>query len=55
MTVGKGRCAREALPHTFDIDVFRPVKKKSTTTKHIHNYSANITEGCNVAFDTNDC
>ena len=28
---------------------------KFTTMKHIHNQSANIIEGWNVAFDTNDC
>ena len=55
MPVGKGRCARDTLPHTFDIGVFKTAKKNSTTIKHIHNKSANIIEGCNVAFDTNDC
>ena len=29
--------------------------KNSTTIKRIYNSSANIIEGCNVAFDTNDC
>ena len=29
--------------------------KNSTTIKHIHNSSANIIEGCYVAFDTTDC
>ena len=54
MPVGKGRCARDALPHTFDMGVFRTVKKNSTTIKYISNQWANIIEGCNVAFDTND-
>ena len=55
MPVDKGRRARDALPHIFDIGVFETVKKNSTATKHIRNKSANIIEGCNVAFDTNGC
>ena len=43
------------LTHTFDIDVFKTIKTNSTTLKYIYIESANITEGCNVAFDTIDC
>ena len=49
------RCARDVLPHTFDIGVFKTVKNYSITIKHIYNSSANITECINVAFDTNNC
>ena len=55
MRVGKECCARDALPYTFDISVFKTIKTNSTTIRHIYNESANITEGCNVAFDTIDC
>ena len=55
MPVVKGRCARDALPYTFDIDEFKSVYKHSTTIKHIYNKFANIPEDCNVAFDINDC
>ena len=48
--VVKGRFARGALPHAFHI-----VKTIFTKIKHIYKESANIIEGCNVAFDTNDC
>ena len=54
MPVHKGRCTRDALLHTFDIGVFKSAKN-STTIKHIHNQSANMIEGFDVAFDTNDC
>ena len=53
MPVAKGCSTRDALPHTFDIGVFKSVKRNSATIKHIYNESANIIEGCNVAFDTN--
>ena len=53
--VVRGRCARDALPHAFHIGVFKFAKTISTTIKHIYTESANIIEGCNVAFDTNDC
>ena len=52
--VVKGRFARDALPHAVHIGVFRYVKTISSTIKHIYKESANIIEGCNVAFDTND-
>ena len=45
----KGRCARDALPHTYDIGVFKTVKKNSTIIKYIYNLSENIVDGCNVA------
>ena len=35
--VGTGRCACDALPHTFNIGVFKTVNKNSTTIKHGHN------------------
>ena len=53
--VGKGRCARDALPHAFQIGVFKFGFTISTAIKHIYKESANIIEGCNVACDTNDC
>ena len=53
--VVKGRCAHDALHHTLHIGVFKFVETISTTIKHIYKESANIIEGCNVAFDTNDC
>ena len=52
---GKGRCARDALPHAYHIGVFKFVFTISTVIKHIYKESANIIEGCNVACDTNDC
>ena len=53
--VVKGRCARDVLScHIFHIGVLKFVKTISTTIKHIYTESANIIEGCNVAFDTND-
>ena len=52
MPVGKGRCARDALPH---IGLFKFVFTISTAIKHIYKEFANIIEGCNVACDTNDC
>ena len=55
MPVGKGRCARDALPHAYHIGVFKFVFGISTAIKHIYKESANIIEGCNVACDTNDC
>ena len=47
----KGRCARNALSHTFNIDMF---KRNSTTIKHIHSESANLIDNRDVAFDTNN-
>ena len=55
MPVGKGRCARDALPHAFHIGVFKFVFTISTAIKHIYKESAHMIEGCNVAYDTNDC
>ena len=33
----KGRCARDALPHTFNIGVFKCDKNNSTTMENIYN------------------
>ena len=56
ITVVKGRCSRDALPHAVHIGVFKQfVKTISTAIKHIYKESANMIEGCNVAFDTKDC
>ena len=52
--VVKGRCAREALPHAFDIGVFKYGKSNHTTIKHIYSESENLNESCDVAFDSND-
>ena len=35
--------------------VFKTIKMISTMVKYIYSKSANIIEGCNVAFDANDC
>ena len=40
--VVKGRCAREALPHAFNIGVFKYGKSNPTTIKHIYNESTNL-------------
>ena len=53
--VDKGRFARDALPHAFHIGVFKFVKTISTAIKKYLKEFANITEGCNVVFETNDC
>ena len=37
MPVGKGRCAQDAPPHTFEIGGFKTIDQKSTTIEHIHN------------------
>ena len=34
----KGCCARDALSHSFDIDVFKTIERNSTTIKHIHKF-----------------
>ena len=49
------RYACDVLPLTFNISVFKSSENNSTTVKHIYNESANIIEGCQVAFDTIDC
>ena len=51
--VAKGRYAREAQPHAFDICVFKYDKSNPTTIKHI-NESENLNESCDVAFDSNN-
>ena len=43
-----GCCARDALPHTFNIKVFNLAKNNSTITKRIHNESANLIYSCDV-------
>ena len=50
----KGRCAREALPHAFDIGVFKCGKSNPTTIKHIYNEAEILNESCDVAFDSNN-
>ena len=50
--VVKGRCAREALPHAFNIGVLKYDKSNPTTIKHIYNESENLNESCDVAFDS---
>ena len=52
--VVKGRCAREALPHAFNIGVFKYDKRNPTTIKHIYNESENFNGSCDVAFDSNN-
>ena len=46
----KGSCAHEALPHAFNIGVFKCGKSNPTTIKHIYNESENLNESCDVAF-----
>ena len=52
--VVKGRCAREALPHVFNIGLFKYGKSNSTTIKHIHNESEHFDESCDIALDGNN-
>ena len=52
--VVKGRCARDALLHTFHIGVFKRGKINYTPIKHLHNDSVNLTENCDVHFDNNN-
>ena len=52
MPVPKGSCARDALPHTVNIDVCKYGRKTSATWKHIYNESANLIDNFNVAFVT---
>ena len=52
--VVKERCAREALPHAFNIGVFKYGKRNPTTRKHIYNESENFNVCCDVAFDSNN-
>ena len=40
--------------HTCNIDVFKTIKRNSTTIVHIHNESANLIDNCDVAFDINN-
>ena len=37
----KRRCARDTLPHTYDIGMFQCSKNNSTTIKHIYDESGN--------------
>ena len=46
MPVGKGRCARDALPHAFHISVFKIVFTISTAIKH---YTKNLHTSLKVA------
>ena len=55
MPVGKGHCAHDKLPHTFNISMFKSIENDSTTIKHIYSESANIIGGCKIAFDNSDC
>ena len=55
MPVGKGRCARDALPHAFHIGVFEFVFTNFYRNKTYLHESAHIIEGCDVVCDTNDC
>ena len=52
--VVKGRCAREALPHAFNIGVVKYGESKPTIIKYIDNESENFNESCDVAFDSNN-
>ena len=49
-----GRYACEALPHAFNICMFKYGKSNSTTIKHIYNQSENLNESCDVAFESNN-
>ena len=46
----KGRWARDALIHTFDISDFKCNTNNSTETKHIHHESANLIESYDVVW-----
>ena len=54
MSVVKGCCARDALPQTFNIGLFKSNKKKSTKKKRIYDEYANLVDSGNVDFDTSD-
>ena len=43
MPILKGCFAHEALPHPFNIGIFKWSKNNSTTIKHIYNEAANST------------
>ena len=49
MLVLKGRYARNALPHNFNIDVF-----KCDKNKFYNEFKIKI-DSCGVTFDSNDC
>ena len=54
-TSSRNACDALTLLHTFNISMFKSVKKNFATIKYIYNKFANIIEGHTVAFDTNDC
>ena len=50
----KGRCAREALPHAFNIGIFKYGKSNFAAIKHICNESEKFDESCDVAYNKNN-
>ena len=50
----KGRCAHEALPHAFNIGVFKYCKSNFAPIKRIKNEFENLNESCDIAFDSNN-
>ena len=44
----------QALPHAFNIGVFKYGKSNPTTIEHIYNESENLNETCDVDFDSNN-
>ena len=52
--VVKRRCARDAVPPTFNIGVFNSGKNNFTTIKEINNESVNLIDNFNLEVDTSD-
>ena len=48
MPVVKGQCARDVLPHFFNISVFKSGEKISSTIRHIYNESVNLFDSSNA-------
>ena len=46
MSIVKGHCLHDALPHTFHINMFKCGKNNSTTIKHIYKESVNLIDSC---------
>ena len=52
--VVKGRWYRDALPHAFNIGVFKYGKNNRTTIQHIYNKFEILNESCDVGLDSNN-
>ena len=52
--VVKGRCARDAIPWTFHIEVLKCGQDNSDTITRIGDDSVELLDSCYVVFDTDD-